>query len=485
MTVKMDVFVYIIAPFTTGIYLNIELLQQIRKEENISYGIYLQNLIKEYRESITKALDKNNHISIKTAGKIYDGIRTNIFSDEQDYSKGFISIEIEDPEPSERLNIGKTKVLFINKHVNFFASGIGIFSLKVRVEFQDNNVDFTYLKDIVEEKIDEEINFKFIEEVKNFINTLTKLLSSNADYTKFLSKEKNSSDFDYGINISSIDSKFPWIHRIYCLCDNEELFNKAKGKNFLNEDINKNLNYLLQQTPGDDTPYLFDRYIFFGVGRSLVIIPSSQKAEEMKKIIDLMEIGQYFCYGLYLLNFFLTKIILKDESIEFSKGIKEKDVKNKIEKYQNIRSSSIKYLDQFHDGMNAILYSDHPSLLSKLEKQWRLEHMERHVIYNIKSIDQNRNYNSEVYLRIKQDRLDKLIAIFTLFSIFVVFGAIVDAYSHTKDVNIFGIAPLSFLLSASLFSIIVIVIIVFQYHTLFNNSINKLRCNFKRRKNNN
>ena len=83
------------------------------------------------------------------------------------------------------------------------------------------------------------------------------------------------------------------------------------------------------------------------------------------------------------LKFFLTKIILKDESIEFSKDIKEKAVKGQIEKYQNIRSSSIKYLDQFHDGMNAILYSDHPSLLSKLEKQWRLEHMERHVIYNI------------------------------------------------------------------------------------------------------
>jgi hypothetical protein len=37
--------------------------------------------------------------------------------------------------------------------------------------------------------------------------------------------------------------------------------------------------------------------------------------------------------------------------------------------------------------------------------------MEKHVINNIKSIDQNRNYNSVVNLRIKQDRLDKLIAI--------------------------------------------------------------------------
>jgi uncharacterized membrane protein len=481
MTIKMDVFVYIIAPFATGIYLNIELLQQIGKEENASYRIYLENLIKEYRENITKTSDKNNLISIKTAGKIYEEIRTNIFTYEQDYSKGFISIEIEDPELSERLSIGKTKVSFINKHVNFFASGIGIFSLKVRVEFQDNNVDMIFLKDTVEKKIDEEINFRFIKEVKDYNNTL-KLLINDKDYTIFRSKEKNESDFDYGINISNIDSKFPWIHRIYCFCDNEELFKEAKGKNFLNDDHNKHLNYLLQQTPRDDTPYLFDKYISFGVGRSLIIIPSSQKTEEIKKIIDLMEIGQYFCYGLYLLNFFLTKIILKDESIEFSKGIKEKEVKNKIEKYQNIRSSSIKYLDQFHDGMNAILYSDHPSLLSKLEKQWRLEHMERHVIYNIKSIDQNRNYNSEVYLRIKQDRLDKLIAIFTLFSIFVVFGAIVDAYSLTKDVNILGIAPLAFLLAASLFSIIVIVIIVFQYHTMFNKFKDKIMRRFKRKK---
>jgi len=477
----MDVFVYIIAPFATGIYLNIELLQQIGKEENASYRIYLENLIKKYRENITKTLDKNNHISLRTAGKIYHEIRTNIFSDEQDYSKGFISIEIEDPVLSERLSIGKTNVSLINKHVNFFASGIGLFSLKVRVEFQDNNVDRIYLKDIVEKKIDEEINFRFIKDVKNYNNTLNELLVNDKDYTKFLSKEKNESDFDHGINISNIDSKFPWIHRIYCFCDNEELFKEAKGKNFLNEGIHENLNYLLKQTPVDDTPYLSDKYIFFGVGRSLIIVPSSQIDEEIKKIIDLMEIGQYFCYGLYLLNFFLTKIILKDESVEFSKGIKEKKVKGKIEKYQNIRSSSIKYLDQFHDGMNAILYSDHPSLLSKLEKQWRLEHMERHVIYNIKSIDQNRNYNSEVYLRIKQDRLDKLIAIFTLFSIFVVFGAIVDAYSLTKDVNILGIAPIAFLLAASLFSIIVIVIIVFQYHTLFNKFKNKIMRKFKRK----
>src|SRR5437899_559587 len=83
-----------------------------------------KDIIQEYRESITKALDKNNYSSIKTACKIYDGSRTNIFSDEQDYSKGFISIEIEDLELSERLDIGKTKVSFINKHVNFFASGI-------------------------------------------------------------------------------------------------------------------------------------------------------------------------------------------------------------------------------------------------------------------------------------------------------------------------------------------------------------------------
>jgi hypothetical protein len=201
---------------------------------------------------------------------------------------------------------------------------------------------------------------------------------------------------------------------------------------------------------------------------------------EIKKVIELVEISLYFCYGLYLLNYFLTKIILKDKSIEFPKGIKEKEVKDKIEKYQNIRSISIKYLDQFHDGMNAILYSGYPSFLSKIEKQWRLEHMERHVINNIKSIDQNRNYNSEVYLRIKQDRLDKLIAIFTLFSIFVVFGSIVDAYSHTKDVNILGIAPLSFLLACSLFSILVIIIIVFEYHTFFNNFVNKLLHRSKR-----
>ena len=191
MTVKMDVFVYIIAPFATGIYLNIELLQQIGKEENASYRIYLENLIKKYRENITKTLDKNNHISIKTAGKIYEEIRTNIFSDEQDYSKGFISIEIEDPVLSERLSIGKTKVSFINKHGNFFASGIGLFLLKVRVEFQDNNVDIIYLKDILEKKIDEEINFKLIE-VKNFNNTLNKLLSGKIDIPHFFQKRKMS-----------------------------------------------------------------------------------------------------------------------------------------------------------------------------------------------------------------------------------------------------------------------------------------------------
>jgi hypothetical protein len=480
MTVKMDVFVYIIAPFATGIYLNIELLEQIGKKENTIYQIHFENLIKEYRENIAKTLDKNNHLSIKTAGKIYEEFKMNIFSDGQDYSKGFISIDIEDNELTERISVGKTKVAFINKHINFFTSGIGTFSLKARVEFDDNKVNMTYLKDRIEKRIDEEINTRFKKEVKNFNNTLIKLLHNNRDYAIFLSKEKSGYNFDYGINISYVDSKFPWIHRIYCFFDNEELLKNVKGKNFFDEDINKNLIYLLQQIPEDDTPYLFDKYIFFGLERSLIVTPASQKTEEIKKIIDLIEIGQYLCYGLYLLNFFLTKIILKDESFEFSKEIKEKAVKSKIGKYQNIRSSSIKYLDQIHDGMNAILYSDHPSLLSKLEKQWRLEHMERHVIYNIKSIDQNRIYYNEVYVRIKQDRLDKLIAIFTLFSIFVVFGAIVDAYSLTKDVNILGIAPLSFLLAASLFSIIVILIIVFQYHTLFNKVIIKIFCRFKR-----
>ena len=81
----MDVFIYIIAPFATGNYLDIELLQQMEKKENALYKIHFENLIKEYTECITKTLDKHNHISVRTAGKIYDEIRTNIFSDEQDY----------------------------------------------------------------------------------------------------------------------------------------------------------------------------------------------------------------------------------------------------------------------------------------------------------------------------------------------------------------------------------------------------------------
>src|SRR3954451_21771232 len=104
----MDVFMYIIAPFATGNYLDIELLQQMEKKENALYKMHFENLIKEYTECITETLDKHNHISVRTADKIYDEIRTNIFSDEQDYSKGFISIEIEDFE-SERLNVGKPK----------------------------------------------------------------------------------------------------------------------------------------------------------------------------------------------------------------------------------------------------------------------------------------------------------------------------------------------------------------------------------------
>src|SRR5215212_1973019 len=155
----MDVFMYIIAPFATGNYLDIELLKQMEKKENALYKIHFEILIKEYTECITKTLDKHNHISVRTAGKIYDEIRTNIFSEEQDYSKGFISIEIEDFESLERLNVGKTKVSIINKHVNFFTSGVGVFSLKVRAEFQDNNVDMIFLKDILEKKIDEEIKF--------------------------------------------------------------------------------------------------------------------------------------------------------------------------------------------------------------------------------------------------------------------------------------------------------------------------------------
>ena len=160
-----------------------------------------------------------------------------------------------------------------------------------------------FLKDTLEKKIDEEINFKLIEEVKNFNNTLTKLLSEqNKIILNFFQKRKMDLILIMVLTfLMSIQNFLGFIEFIVFVIMKNYL--RKERKKFLNEDIHKNLNYLLQQTPVDDTPYLFDKYIFFGVGKSLIVIPSSQKDEEIKKIIDLMD-WSIFLLWTHLLNSF-------------------------------------------------------------------------------------------------------------------------------------------------------------------------------------
>jgi hypothetical protein len=231
--------------------------------------------------------------------------------------------------------------------------------------------------------------------------TLYEILTKDEKYQRFLSGLRTKKgipaklesrltmdDEEKVVGFKYWDKEFPWIHKVYCFCDkriknimDEEYFryNPKDYKKFIE---------LLRQKPNNDTSYFLDTSLFLGWGRSAISTTHeiNDNNDNIQRIIKLIELCQFFCYGLYFLNHRLNNFIIQnkfgpmyksDKDNEKEKPLKEdmpyiETVKDQLESLENERFNCIQELEYFYDTMGAILNSEHPILLTKIEKLWRL-----------------------------------------------------------------------------------------------------------------
>jgi hypothetical protein len=256
---------------------------------------------------------------------------------------------------------------------------------------------------------------KFEIEIRKFINILSEVITSK----KLRQVPGIASD-------SCKVGHIVWLHTIFYF-DKKELFREdtkvVLGE--LKEDVIRQLSLLLEQVPEDISP-IVDRYVFYGWGRSLIVTKATVNRSEIKKLVELLEIFQYFCFGLYQLDTFLIRKMYElnplnnqDESVgNLDEQLKR--LRSMIQRIENVRSSTIRYLEQFRYSSNVVLISGERPLIQKLEDQWDLEHIEDSIrskleLLNrdLKSQEQALLAKQQVLISDKQDEFTKEQRLFT------------------------------------------------------------------------
>jgi hypothetical protein len=184
----------------------------------------------------------------------------------------------------------------------------------------------------------------------------------------------------------------------------------------------------------DDPLDMQDQYVFFGLERSLVLTMNDVHLNQnwVSEIGSLIEIGQYFCFGLNLLEYFLSRKIselMVDEPIIEQHPNK---LKAKIESLERTRLASARYMEQFRSGIKALIHAGQIPLVDKLENGWRLQSIQDNILVKLKTIEKELSSREQSLLVHRQDRFSNIAFVFTVISLASVMGGVV-ALSPLKD----------------------------------------------------
>ena len=170
-----------------------------------------------------------------------------------------------------------------------------------------------------------------------------------------------------------------------------------------------------------------------------------------------VEIGQYSCFGLILLDYLLTK---KTSELMVHEPLSEQQSKllrKEIQQLEKLSSASIAYREQFRSGIKTILETDQPFLADSLEKHWRFEQLDKNIYNKLDSIEKQRLAREQTVSANKQDRLNNMAFIFTIVSLASVMAAIVTLSPLKK---IFHEDSSSLDMTSQLFFVILMTVII-------------------------
>jgi len=414
---------FIHGPFATRTYVDAgqlgsiddEFLNQFLKEKKAKVREYHKQSVADRTRKPKSSLFGNNE-------RINNGLKLSL-TDE--YVKNYKSAQLR----------------FQNNSIYFYESGTAMFSTEVMITFQ-KGVEIPLLREL-EDFAKNFVLDKFGAQLLSFSNMFSEIISSKK--LRLIP----------GIAIDSCKAgHLGWLHTVFCF-ENEQLFaekpTEALGQ--LKDDALKDFSGLLEQIPEDMSP-LVDRYVFYGWGRSLIVTKGNIERSEIVRLVELLEVYQYFTFGLYQLDTFLIKEMYELDprshepnlrfNIEGFENIDELNaeelngIRAMIQRLDNVRSSTIRYLEQFRYSSNVVLISGERPLIQRLDDQWGLEHIERGIRNKLDLLDrelsseeqaliakenslivqkQNQNIRQQQLSLEEQSYLNKLILMFTVITL--------------------------------------------------------------------
>jgi hypothetical protein len=400
-------------------------LKIIKKFKKLKKGVsfdktLLTNFLDRHKQWFER---QSQPLKVEDSKDSYKDIGSYFFKNE---IQGFVlvkfSFDIESIDIDSKDTPG-VKLRFQNSTIHIFASGIGIFSTQVTVTYPDE-VDITKINwEIIEEKVETQLKGLFPEKIKEHINYLSKRADENFQTIKDLFKFQ-----DYKV------AELAWIHKIYWFYK-DEFFKVEDGDlRRLDWELLKHFTFILEQKL-DEPLAIRDHYVFYGLKKSLVMTRTNagNNLKLANKTGSLIEIGQYFCFGLNLLEFFLSRsvsqLLIEEPIIDQSTS----SLKRKINDIQRIRTFSRRYLEQYRSGIKTIIHAGEISLVDELENAWHLQSLQDTILLKLDSLEKELLSREQALLVQKQDRFTNIVVIFTIISLASVMGTMITL-SPLKDV---------------------------------------------------
>lgn len=317
-----------------------------------------------------------------------------------------LSLETNSPEAHLEF---KDNIIYI------YSSGVGIFSSQVTVRYSD---DIKKIKGRLEEEVNRIIreNLKdqgLEEKLKNSISLQERFKVADIDNFKLKSAKVTS---------------FAWTHIIYWFYGNRFFKDDETGdsKQTLIDNFQRDFTDLLEQPPENTSLFLRNRLAFYGWGRSLLLTDKRDGDAEkwVRNKVNLVEVGQYSCFGYILLDYLLQRVLL---DLTVQKPVVEqsdRQLKQAIKLIDDVRPAVSVFLEEFQCGINSILHAGEPSLVKTLESQWRLDRMEESIRNKLGSLNNERSAREQSVITEKQDRMNIISSAFTIMGIAGVTAAI-------------------------------------------------------------
>jgi hypothetical protein len=377
---------FINSPFATNIYVDVD---QLKFMEEKLYNKFLREL----KNKDGRKWDKQSEDQIlEIFPPKFTPIERELF---KETGRTFV---VAKTNLKDRLISSLSVVISLeNITIYFYANGTGLFSAQATAKFSYNNMDVSEIREEVNRRIESAVKYILNNEVselkESFSTVVEKYFTSFQEIT-----------FSSSISLT-------WLHKIYWF-DNKQYV--SLGDKFVSDLLGQEFD------PNSTDVVLSFRQckVFYGWGSSFIIsedAKSDDGQKDVSRIVRLLEISQYFSFGLFKLdNIFSARkihLLKKEEDLN--------ELRRKIEELDGVRSITVKFLEQFRHFFKLTTKSPktHNSeevlLFKKIEQQWQLNDLAKDVRNRLDLIEKELSTREQSLIAKEQGRLNKIILIFT------------------------------------------------------------------------